>query len=284
MVKRGLGKGLEALIPKTELKDRDFINEIEVKKIFPNLFQPRKEFNAEKLNDLKESIKKHGIIQPIVVRKVANGYELVAGERRLRAAKELEIKKIPVVIKNFNNEKSLEISLVENIQREDLNLIDQANGFKRLMDEFSLTQQELAEVTAKSRTLISNTVRLLKLNEKIQKDISEGRVSFGHAKLLLGMEDEELQGLVCDKIINHNLSVRETEHLIKTIRNKPKKKFKVKNITIENFPEAEEQLRNILGTKIKITYNGKKGQIAIDFYSKEDLRRITELLFNKIQE
>ena len=284
MVKRGLGKGLEALIPKTELKDRDFINEIEVKKIFPNLFQPRKEFNAEKLNDLKESIKKHGIIQPIVVRKVANGYELVAGERRLRAAKELEIKKIPVVIKNFNNEKSLEISLVENIQREDLNLIDQANGFKRLMDEFSLTQQELAEVTAKSRTLISNTVRLLKLNENIQKDISEGRVSFGHAKLLLGMEDEELQGLVCDKIINHNLSVRETEHLIKTIRNKPKKKFKVKNITIENFPEAEEQLRNILGTKIKITYNGKKGQIAIDFYSKEDLRRITELLFNKIQE
>jgi ParB family chromosome partitioning protein len=284
MVKRGLGKGLEALIPKTELKDRDFINEIEVKKIFPNLFQPRKEFNTEKLNDLKESIKKHGIIQPIVVRKVANGYELVAGERRLRAAKELEIKKIPVVIKNFNNEKSLEISLVENIQREDLNLIDQANGFKRLMDEFSLTQQELAEVTAKSRTLISNTVRLLKLNEKIQKDISEGRVSFGHAKLLLGMEDEELQGLVCDKIINHNLSVRETEHLIKTIRNKPKKKFKVKNITIENFPEAEEQLRNILGTKIKITYNGKKGQIAIDFYSKEDLRRITELLFNKIQE
>jgi len=278
MVKRGLGKGLEALIPKIEPKDRDFINEIEVKKIFPNLFQPRKNFDSEKLNDLKESIKKHGIIQPIVVRKAGDGYELVVGERRLRAVKELKIKKIPVVIKNFNNEKSLEIALVENIQREDLNLIDQANGFKRLMDEFNLTQQELAEVTAKSRTLVSNTIRLLKLNEKIQKDISEGRISFGHAKLLLGIEDEELQGLVCDKIINHNLSVRETENLIKNITKKPRKKFKVKNLTIENFPEAEEQLRNILGTKIKINYNGKKGQIAIDFYSKEDLIRIIELL------
>jgi ParB family chromosome partitioning protein len=278
MVKRGLGKGLEALIPKIEPKDRNFINEIEVKKIFPNLFQPRKNFDSEKLKDLKESIKKHGIIQPIVVRKAGDGYELVVGERRLRAVKELKIKKIPVVIKNFNNEKSLEIALVENIQREDLNLIDQANGFKRLMDEFNLTQQELAEVTAKSRTLISNTIRLLKLNEKIQKDISEGRISFGHAKLLLGIEDEELQGLVCDKIINHNLSVRETENLIKNITKKPRKKFKVKNLTIENFPEAEEQLRNILGTKIKINYNGKKGQIAIDFYSKEDLIRIIELL------
>jgi len=278
MVKRGLGKGLEALIPKIEPKDRDFINEIEVKKIFPNLFQPRKNFDSEKLEDLKESIKKHGIIQPIVVRKAGDGYELVVGERRLRAVKELKIKKIPVVIKNFNNEKSLEIALVENIQREDLNLIDQANGFKRLMDEFNLTQQELAEVTAKSRTLVSNTIRLLKLNEKIQKDISEGRISFGHAKLLLGIEDEELQGLICGKIINHNLSVRETENLIKNITKKPRKKFKVNNLTIENFPEAEEQLRNILGTKIKIIYNGKKGQIAIDFYSKEDLIRIIELL------
>ncbi|MEA2021683.1 MAG: ParB/RepB/Spo0J family partition protein [Candidatus Caldatribacteriota bacterium] len=278
MVKRGLGKGLEALIPKIEPKDRDFINEIEVKKIFPNLFQPRKDFDPEKLNDLKESIIKHGVIQPIVVRKAGDGYELVAGERRLRAVKELKIKKIPVVVKNFDNEKSLEIALVENIQREDLNLIDQANGFKRLMDEFNLTQQELSEVTAKSRTLISNTIRLLKLNEKIQKDISEGKISFGHAKLLLGIEDEELQGLICGKIINHNLSVRETENLIKNITKKPRKKFKVKNLTIENFPEAEEQLRNTLGTKIKIIYNGKKGQIAIDFYSKEDLIRIIELI------
>ena len=282
MVKRGLGKGLEALIPKIESKDKGFANEIEVDKIFPNLFQPRKDFDPEKLNDLKESIKKHGIIQPIVVRKVGNGYELVAGERRLRAVKELKIQKIPVVIKNFSNEKSLEIALVENIQREDLNLIDQACGFKRLMDEFNLTQQELSEATAKSRALISNTVRLLKLNEKTQKDISEGKISFGHAKLLLGIEDEELRDLVCDKIIKHTLSVRETEHIIKNITKKPKKMFKVKNLTIENFPEAEEQLRNILGTKIKISYNGKNGQIAIDFYSKEDLRRIIELLLKKI--
>jgi len=282
MVKRGLGKGLEALIPKTESKNKDFINEIEVKKIFPNLLQPRKDFDPEKLNDLKESIKKHGIIQPVVVRKVGDGYELIAGERRFRAAKELELNKIPVVIKNFSNEKSLEIALVENIQREDLSLIDQANGFKRLMDEFNLTQQELAETTSKSRALISNIVRLLKLNGKIQKDISEGRISFGHAKLLLSIEEEELQGLVCDKIINHNLSVRESEQLIKNVTKESKKKFKVKNLTIENFPELEEQLRDLLGTKIKIIYSGKKGQIAIDFYNKEDLRRIIELLSKKI--
>ncbi|MEA1939978.1 MAG: ParB/RepB/Spo0J family partition protein [Candidatus Caldatribacteriota bacterium] len=281
MVKRGLGKGLEALIPKTEHKDRDFVNEIEVKKIFPNLFQPRKNFNREKLDELKESIKIHGLIQPIVVRKVSNGYELVAGERRLKAVKELKLKKIPVIIKNFGNEKSLEIALVENIQREDLNLIDQANGFKRLMDEFELTQQELAEVTAKSRALISNTVRLLRLNVKIQRDISEGKISFGHAKLLLGIEDEGLQLVICDKISSNNLSVRETEKLIKNINRTPKKKLKVENITIENFPEAEEQLRNILGTKIKILYNGKKGQITIDFYNKEDLRRIVKLLVKR---
>jgi len=284
MVKRGLGKGLEALIPKIESKERDQgqVNEIEVEKIFPNLFQPRKDFDQEKLRDLKESIKKHGIIQPIVVRKAGNGYELVAGERRLRAVKELRINKIPAIIKNFSNEKSLEIALVENIQREDLNLIDQANGFKRLMDEFNLTQQELAEATAKSRALVSNTIRLLKLNQKIQKDISVGKISFGHAKVLLGIEDNELQDLICDKIIKHNLSVRETEHLIKNVTKKPKKKFKVKNYTIENFPEAEEQLRNALGTKIKISFNGKNGQINIDFYDKEDLRRIIELLLRKV--
>ncbi len=281
MIKRGLGKGLEALIPKAEHKEKGFIIEMDIESLTPNLFQPRKDFNKEKMEELKGSIKRHGIIQPIVVRKIANGYEIVAGERRLKAAKEIGLKKIPAIIKSINNEKSLEIALVENIQREDLNPVEQANAFKRLIDEFKLTQQELAEATGKSRALVTNTIRLLKLNPEIQKNISEGKISFGHAKLLLSIEDEEVQKAVCDRIIANDLSVRDTERLIKNIEKVQKKQFKVKNITIERFPEVEGKLRDILGTKISILYDGKKGNISIEFYSKEDLRRIAGLLLKE---
>ena len=281
MIKRGLGKGLEALIPKAEHKEKGFVIEMDIESLTPNLFQPRKNFDKEKMEELKGSIKKHGIIQPIVVRKMANGYEIVAGERRLKAAKEIGLKNIPAIIKSFNNEKSLEIALVENIQREDLNPVEQANAFKRLIDEFNLTQQELAEVTGKSRALVTNTIRLLKLNPEIQKNISEGKISFGHAKLLLSIEDEEVQKAVCDRIMANDLSVRDTERLIKNIGRVQKRKFEVKNITIERFPEVEGKLRDILGTKISILYDGKKGKIDIEFYSKEDLRRIVDLLLKE---
>jgi len=281
MSKRGLGKGLEALIPKAEHKEKGFVIEMDTESLTPNLFQPRKNFDKEKMEELKESIKKHGIIQPIVVRKMANGYEIVAGERRLKAAKEIGLKRIPAIIKTFNNEKSLEIALVENIQREDLNPVEQANAFKRLIDEFNLTQQELAEVTGKSRALVANTIRLLKLNPEIQKNISEGKISFGHAKLLLSIEDEEVQRAVCDRIIANDLSVRDTERLIKNIEKAQKKQFKVKNITIERFPEVEGRLRDVLGTKVSILYDGKKGKINIEFYNKEDLRRIVDLLLKE---
>ena len=281
MVKRGLGKGLEALIPKAEQKEKGLVVEMDVESLTPNLFQPRKNFDKEKMEELKESIRKHGIIQPIVVRKMASGYEIVAGERRLKAAKEIGLKKIPAIIKILNNEKSLEIALVENIQREDLNPIEQANSFKRLIDEFNLTQQELAEVTGKSRALVANTTRLLKLNPEIQKNISEGKISFGHAKLLLSIEDEEVQRAVCDRIISNDLSVRDTERLIKNIGKVQKKQFKVTNISIEHFPEVEGRLREILGTKISILYDGKKGKINIEFYNKEDLRRIVNLLLKE---
>jgi ParB family chromosome partitioning protein len=281
MVKRGLGKGLEALIPKAEQKEKGFVVEMDVESLTPNLFQPRQNFDKEKMEELKGSIKKHGMIQPIVVRKMANGYEIVAGERRLKAAKEIGLKKIPAIIKSINNEKSLEIALVENIQREDLNPVEQANAFKRLVDEFNLTQQELAEATGKSRALVTNTIRLLKLNPEIQKNISEGKISFGHAKLLLSIEDEEVQKAVCDRIITNGLSVRDVERLIKNIEKVQKKPFKVKNITIEHFPEVEGRLRDVLGTKISILYDGKKGKINIEFYNKEDLRRITDLLLKE---
>jgi len=281
MSKRGLGKGLEALIPKVEYKEKELVIEMDTESLTPNLFQPRKNFDKEKMEELKESIRKHGIIQPIVVRKMASGYEIVAGERRLKAAKEIGLKKIPAIIKILNNEKSLEIALVENIQREDLNPIEQANSFKRLIDEFNLTQQELAEVTGKSRALVANTTRLLKLNPEIQKNISEGKISFGHAKLLLSIEDEEVQSAVCDRIISNDLSVRDTERLIKNIEKVQKKQFKVTNISIEHFPEVEGRLREILGTKISILYDGKKGKINIEFYNKEDLRRIVNLLLKE---
>ena len=281
MSKRGLGKGLEALIPKAEHKEKELVIEMDIESLTPNLFQPRKNFDKEKMEELKGSIKKHGIIQPIVVRKMANGYEIVVGERRLKAAKEIGLKKIPAIIKTFNNEKSLEIALVENIQREDLNPVEQANAFKRLIDEFDLTQQELAEATGKSRALVANTIRLLKLNPEIQKNISEGKISFGHAKLLLSIEDEEVQKAVCDRIIVNDLSVRDTERLIKNIEKAQKKQLKVKNITIERFPEVEGRLREVLGTKISILYDGKKGKINIEFYNKEDLRRIVDLLLKE---
>ena len=281
MSKRGLGKGLEALIPKTEHREKEFVIEMDIESLTPNLFQPRRNFGIEKMEELKESIKKHGIIQPIIVRKMANGYEIVAGERRLKAAKEIGLTKIPAIIKTFNNEKSLEIALVENIQREDLNPVEQANAFKRLIDEFNLTQQELAEATGKSRALVANTIRLLKLNPEIQKNISEGKISFGHAKLLLSIEGEETQRAVCDRIITNDLSVRDTERLIKNLEKLQKKQFKVKNITIEQFPDAEERLRDVLGTKISILYDGKKGKINIEFYSKEDLRRIVDMLLKE---
>jgi ParB family chromosome partitioning protein len=281
MSKRGLGKGLEALIPKAEQKEKGLVVEMDVESLTPNLFQPRKNFDKEKMEELKGSIKKHGIIQPIVVRKMASGYEIVAGERRLKAAKEIGLKKIPAIIKSINNEKSLEIALVENIQREDLNPVEQANAFKRLIDEFKLTQQELAEATGKSRTLVTNTIRLLKLNPEIQKNISEGKISFGHAKLLLSIEDEEVQSAVCERIIANDLSVRDTERLIKNIGKVQKKQFQVKNITIERFPEIEGRLRDALGTKVNILYDGKKGKISIEFYSKEDLRRIAGLLLKE---
>lgn len=281
MSKRGLGKGLEALIPKVEQKEKGLVVEMDIESLTPNLFQPRKSFDKEKMEELKGSIKKHGIIQPVVVRKMANGFEVVAGERRLKAAKEIGLKKIPAIIRSINNEKSLEIALVENIQREDLNPVEQANAFKRLIDEFKLTQQELAEATGKSRALVTNTIRLLKLNPEIQKNIAEGKISFGHAKLLLSIEDEEMQSAVCERIITTDLSVRDTERLIKNIGRVQKKKFQVKNITIEHFPEIEGRLRDALGTKISILYDGKRGKINIEFYNKEDLRRIVDLLLRE---
>ena len=280
MAKKGLGKGLESLIPISNIKDRSYVTEVEVERLMPNLYQPRQDFDQEKMDELKESIKAHGIIQPIIVRESTEGYEIVAGERRLKAAKEIGMKKVPVIIRQFNNLKTFEIALVENIQREDLNPIDQAFAFKRLVDEFKLTHQELAEMTGKSRTFISNIVRLLNLDDWVKEIVATGKISLGHAKVLLGLDDKQLQQEFGKKIIEQGLSVRELERTVNRWMKK-NKKISVQRKTVQNFPDLEKELIDRLGTKVKIIFNGKRGNLAIEFYSKEDLNRISSLLLDK---
>ena len=280
MVKKGLGKGLESLIPISNIKERSYVTEIDVNKLMPNFYQPRQDFNQEKMDELKESIKAHGIIQPIIVRESTEGYEIVAGERRLKAAKEIGLKKVPVIIRQFNNLKTFEIALVENIQREDLNPIDQAIAFKRLVDEFNLTHQELAEITGKSRAFITNTIRLLNLDNWVKERVASGKISLGHAKVMLSIEDQQIQQELGQQIIEQNLSVRELERLVAQW-SKKSKKMSVQKKIIQKFPELERELIEKLGTKVKIKYNGKRGNLSIDFYSKDDLNRILKFILDR---
>jgi|LDZT01.1.fsa_nt_gi ParB family chromosome partitioning protein len=280
MAKKGLGKGLESLIPISNIKDRSYVTEVDVNKLTSNLYQPRQDFDQEKMDELKESIKTHGIIQPIIVRESTEGYEIVAGERRLKAAKEIGLEKVPVIIKQFNNLKTFEIALVENIQREDLNPIDQAFAFKRLIDEFEMTHQELAEMTGKSRTFITNSVRLLNLDDWVRERVSKGKISLGHAKVLLSLENKQIQQEFGQKTIEQVLSVRELERLVSRWQKKDKKSSVQKN-KVYTFPELEKELIEKLGTKVKIKFNGKRGNLDIEFYSKDDLNRISGFLLEK---
>lgn len=281
MAKKGLGRGLESLIPISNIKNRSYVTEVDVNQLMPNLYQPRQDFDQEKMDELKESIKVHGIIQPIIVRESTNGYEIVAGERRLKAARELGMKKVPVIIRQFNNLKTFEVALVENIQREDLNPIDQAFAFKRLVDEFELTHQELAEMTGKSRAFISNSVRLLNLDDWVKERVASGKISFGHAKVLLSIENKQVQQEFGQKIIEQGLSVRDLERLLSQwVKNKGRKIFAQKKV-IQYFPDLQKSLIEKLGTKVKIEFKGKRGNLSIEFYSKDDLNRISSLLLDK---
>ncbi len=280
MAKKGLGKGLESLIPISNIKDRSYVTEIDINELTPNLYQPRQDFNQEKMDELKESIKTHGIIQPIIVRESSKGYEIVAGERRLRAARDVGLDKVPVIIRQFNDLKTFEIALVENIQREDLNPIDQALAFKRLTDEFSLTHQELADITGKSRAFVSNIIRLLNLDNWVKERIGSGKISLGHAKVLLSLENTQLQQEFAQKTIEQSLSVRDLERMIaRWLKKKPKKDFFQKNEK-KTFPDLEKKLVDKFGTKVKVDFNGKKGSLSIEFYSDEDLYRISNLLLD----
>lgn len=285
MEKRALGKGLSALIP--EKQDRQTketfagIINLNIEQVLPNPYQPREEFDAQALQELTDSIKEKGFIQPILVRKkVGEGYELIAGERRLRAAKSLRFKEIPAIVKEANDEESLELSLIENVQREGLSPVEQAQAYKKLMDRFNFTQEKIAQVVGKARATINNTLRILKLPQKIQGYIRKNLLSFSHARALLEVEEAQEQILLADKIMASELSVRELENLLKHKRlSKGKKKKAVaSSVRDPHISSIEEELQHTLGTKVRITQAKKRGRVEIEFYSLEDLQRIVEVL------
>lgn len=278
---KGLGKGLGALIPTGEEKQevkKGGIAELEISKIKPNRFQPREGFDPIKLNDLIASIQEKGVIQPILVRKIGpDEYELIAGERRLKAAKEANLEKIPVIIRDVKDEDMLELALIENIQREDLNSIEEAKAYKRLSDEFQLTHEDISKKVGKDRSTITNTLRLLNLPKNIQDYVSRETISMGHARVLLSLDDVSLQNSICETIVKKGLSVRQIESLISKIKKSKDKTLKEQVEKDIHILDAEKQLQYIFGSKVRIK-GRKKGKIEIHYYSLEDLNRIYELI------
>lgn len=287
--KTGLGKGLDTLIPEkkaalgksttTKVKSEEFID---INRVEPNKDQPRKTFNEDSLIELSESIKQHGIVQPLVVTKKEDYFEIIAGERRWRAAKLAGLKKVPVVIKDYSPQEIMEIALIENIQREDLNPVEEAMAYQRLIHEYDLKQDEVAERVSKSRTTITNSIRLLKLDERVLNMLVEENISSGHARALLAVKDKELQYNTALRIFDEKLSVRETEKLIKNLNkeNKPKKKKEeLKNDFV--YRDLEEKLKQVTGTKVTINRKSEKaGKIEIEYYTPEDLEKIIALFHN----
>ena len=294
-VKRGgLGKGLDSLIPETikttvpektkiveKIVEKPVEMKVKISKVGPNKDQPRKQFDEDALMELAESIKQFGVIQPLIVQEKNGFYEIIAGERRWRAAKLAGLKEVPVIVKDYSDLEVVEISLIENIQRENLNPIEEALAYKRLLTEFNLKQDEVAERVSKSRTAVTNSMRLLKLDERVQQMVIDDMLSTGHARALLGIEDPELQYTTAVKVFDEKLSVREVEKLVKKIQQgKPEKK---KQETVHDFiyTDLEEKMKAAVGTKVSIRQNAKgKGKIEIEYYSREDLERIIDIITN----
>ena len=285
--KKGLGKGLDSLIPdnkieiKTSKSNTSGEQMMKINMVEPNRDQPRRNFEEYSLLELADSIKQFGVLQPLIVRKRDDYYEIIAGERRWRAAKMAGIKEIPVIIKDFTEQEVLEIALIENIQREDLNPIEEAMAFKKLLTEFNLKQDEVAERVSKSRTAVTNSLRLLKLDERVQQMVIDDMISTGHARALLAIEDTELQFTLANKIFDEKLSVRETESLIKSIKNpkQPKTKKVVENAFI--YEDLEDKMKQVLGTKVNVLAKGNgKGKIQIEYYSDEELERMFEMIMS----
>lgn len=278
MAKKGLGKGLGSLISMSEEINNDSIVEIKVTEIEPNKEQPREVFDEEKLIDLAESIREHGVISPIIVRKEKNGYyKIIAGERRWRASKMAKISTIPAIIKDFEEEKAYEIALIENLQRQDLNPIEEAKGYKRLMEEFSLTQEAVSQKVSKARSQIANSLRLLNLPEKAFLLLESGKISVGHAKVLLSLENKERIEELAELVAEKGITVRELEKL--ALSSKREKKEKNEDLDTKlAFIDFEKRASDTLGTKVKIHNGKKKGKIEIEYYGYEDLERIFKII------
>ena len=293
--KSGLGKGLDALIPagnkKTVVKkdsepviiekivEKKGVETLKITEVEPNREQPRKNFNEDALLELADSIKQYGVIQPLIVQKKSDHYEIIAGERRWRAAKMAGVKEIPVIIKDYTDQQVMEISLIENIQREDLNPIEEAMAYKNLMEEFHLKQDEIAEKVSKSRTAVTNSMRLLKLDKRVQQMMIDDMISAGHARTLITIEDPDAQYNIATKIFDEKLSVRETEKLVKLLQKPEIKKEKVEKVNSFIYKDIEEKMKAILGTKVTVDHkSNNKGKISIEYYSNEELERILYLL------
>ncbi len=275
----GLGKGLDLLIPvePAEKEEKDVVV-LKTSMLEPNKEQPRKSFDSEKIDELAQSIKQYGIIQPIIVCKKDDYYRIIAGERRWRAAKKAGVKEVPVVVKEYSDREIAEISLIENIQREDLNPIEEALSYKQLIDDYHLTQEELAQRVSKSRTVITNAMRLLKLHKDVQKMLVDGRLSAGHARAILALEDPKQQLKIANEVVEKNLSVRQTEDLVKELNEaKPSAKKKAKNDDDMGFiyRDLEKKMTAALGTKVKIKRKDKgKGKIEISYFTEDELDRL----------
>lgn len=293
--KSGLGKGLDSLIPKQNTEKKTVTEEktvpvvkkvvkkeevmLRITEVEPNREQPRKKFDEDSLLELADSIRQFGVLQPLLVQKREGYYEIIAGERRWRAAKLAGLKEIPVIVKEFSEQQIVEIALIENIQREDLNPIEEALAYKRLLTEFHLKQDELAERVSKSRTAVTNAVRLLKLDERVQQMIIDDMITTGHARAILSIEDKELQYKMAQKIFDERLSVREVERLMKKLDEAEQKETEKKEP--ENqfvYQNMEDKMKSLLGTKVSITRKGNdQGKIVIDYYSTDELERLMYL-------
>lgn len=306
--RNGLGKGLDSLIPdknvkpeaeakvsaeklknknpKDEQADQANIYDnptgellLNINEVEPNRSKPRKEFDEDTLLELADSVRQYGILQPLIVQKNKGYYEIIAGERRWRAAKLAGLKEVPVIIKEYTSQQVVEISLIENIQRENLNPIEEAMAFKRLLEEFNLKQDEVAERVSKSRTAVTNSMRLLKLDNKVQQMIIDDMISTGHARALLAIDNKEQQYSIATKIFDEKLSVRETEKLVKSLKNPKKKNEKEKIEHVFVYNDLVDKMKNIMGTKVNINAKANgKGKIEIEYYSEEELERIYDLI------
>ncbi len=280
-----LGKGLGALLPEFGQAEPKTLFYCGIEEIIPNRSQPRKHFDESKIQELAESIKEKGILEPLIVRRTDQGYELIVGERRWRAAQKAGLKEVPALVKEVEGREALEISLIENLQREDLNPIEAAEAFKHLIAEFDISQEDLSKRLGKDRTTITNTLRLLKLPLEVRNQLLQNRITSGHARAILSLENKEKQKELCSLIIKKGLSVREAEVIARRWSEKPKKSItpvKKRSDLESQLGSLQDSLRKYLGTKVVITSKDKKGKIEIEYYSHEDLERIVEAILGKI--